>query len=651
MAFEGNYDNSYATDIVQIEQTVTTALQEIFSKSDEFVRIMGQEISKGNPLEKGPQKSIFDKSSLSPPNIPVPVFDKGPTTPAIPVLPTVTIPQIPSDNPTPITYMWQSAGSYPVNFDDVLTTYAPGPKPTLPTYTAPTLTVPELAPMPGITAPNPVTLSMTTPPTFKGLTLPDFDITLDAANLPTLDGTINYIDNPFQPTVLSMMIEKVRSINNGQMIVPGWVWDGIWSRGAGNLKRQELAALRDADYKHACSGWMLPGIVSRAAADQAMQKAAEALSDLTRENATQQATMYREDMWKAMETGLAIETLLEQVHRAAQERALQLALEENKSAIAVYNAMVQAYQVIEIAGKQALIQLKDLQLRGSLAELQIFESEIKAAGFLLEYDKNQVELYKAEWTGEEAKAQVYTAYAQAINAYVQSQATAVDAYGKQVESNNVILQGWNIEWDAYVKRLKPAELRIQAHEARSSHFGRLVQKYQADIQNASAEADAEAKMSASWLQWAANQVEQYKAALQAAAANAQATASIYNGLAQIYQSSVQAESIKLDAQSKPFLLQLENAKFILQQAIAQNQTDQQYWDSWIKSWTAWNNASIGAYAQLGSAAFAAANYTLGASGSYSNQWGNSYSTSMARGYSVSITGDAGEGAFDTAPPI
>lgn len=528
--------------------------------------------------------------------------------------------------------------TYSVNFGDVFQTYEPGPKPDLPHYDAPTVFVPDLLPPDPVVAPDRVELSRAGIPTFGGLTLPSFAISINPANLPALQDKFDFQDDPFRPEILDEIKAEVRRVLGGQMLIPQWVWDGIWSHAAGNLKRQELAAVREAQRAGAAAGWMMPGPVMLAREEAARTKAHEAISELTHTSTTKQTELVREDLWKAIETGLAIETLLERVHAQAQERALKVSIEGNNAAIAVYNAALQAYQVTEIGAKELLAKLKDLELRGSLAELQIFESEIKAAGLALDYDRNQVELYKAEWTGEEVKAKTYSAFADAIRSYVMGQQAAVEAFGKQVDSNNTILQGWAIEWDAYLKRLKPAELRIAAYEARSGHFGRLVQEYQAMIQSEGTRVDSDIKIEGLELQAMGQRLEEYKALWAGISAKLDALTKVYGTDAQVYQAMGQVEASRVGSLLQGYSVDVQRAGVELQRGVAGLQNRLGYWDRWMQSWVGWNSASAAAFAQMAGSAYSAANYTMSASGStgFSSSWSQGDSTNT--NYNYNMTG-------------
>lgn len=551
-------------------------------------------------------------------------------------------PQVPSSHSlTTIDHFdTPSDPSWSVNFNDVFSTYEPGTKPNLPTYTAPTVTVPEIDPAPEIVAPDDVQLTQTTAPTVPSITWPSFGVSINPANLPSLRNAFDYQEDPFAPEILDDLTARIRTILDNEQIIPAGVWDAIWSRAAGLLKRQELAALREASRAHAAAGWMMPGPVLFARESAARQKTAEGLSELSRENATKQAEFFREDLWKAMETGIAIETLLERVHSQARERALRSAIEANNAGIAVYRAALEAYQITEIAAKDLLVKLKDLELRGSLAELEEFDRELKAAGFNLEYDKNQVELYKAQWGGEETKAKAYDAYANAIRAYVQSQQAAVEAFGTQVQSNNTILQGWAIEWDAYVKRLRPAELRIQAHEARSSHFGRLVQELQTKGQIEGQRVDSDIKIEQLHLGHMSAEIEKFKAMWAGIQTKLDALTKVYATDAQVYQAKGQVEASRQQSLNSRYEVDVRKAAVDLQAKTAGLQTRLGYWDRWLQTWVQWNTASAGAYAQLGAAAYSIGNYTLGASGSsgYNNSYSYSKSDDTNTSYNYDMAG-------------
>lgn len=61
-----------------------------------------------------------------------------------------------------------------------------------------------------------------------------------------------------------------------------------------------------------------------------------------------------------------------------------------------------------------------------------------------------------------AESNEFAKIVDAINSYVAGQQAAVDEFKAKIESNNLILQGWVKEWDAFVMGLEPARSRVQA---------------------------------------------------------------------------------------------------------------------------------------------------------------------------------------------
>ena len=496
--------------------------------------------------------------------------------------------------------------------------------------------VPDLDPAPTINGPDPVTLTQTQAPTWGGLRLPSFEISLDEANLPTLSNAFNYVEDPFSPTVLTDVVAQARVVLGGSGFLPSSFWEITWSSSAGTLKRQELAAVREASRAHASAGWMMPGAVLLSREAAARQKSHEALSAMTQDINQKRTALAHEDMLKAMDVAVQCETILLQAHTQGKDRTLRAAVEANNAGITVYNAALEAYKATKIMAAEFLIKLKDLQLRGSLAEIQEFEADLKAAGFNLEYDRNQVELYKAQWGGEDTKAKAYAAYADAIRAYVQGQAAAVDAFGKQIESNNTILQGWSIEWDAYLKRLKPAELRIEAFKARDAHLGTLVQEYSAKVAKEGARAEVDFKVEGLGFQESAQEIEQYKAIWAGIQTRLDALTKVYGTEAQVYQAVGSVESSRVQAINQRYDIDVRKAGVELQRQVAGLQTRMGYWDRWMQSWVTWNTATAGAYAQIAGSAYSAMNYSLGADGntSYSNEYSRSDDTQTQYNYDM-----------------
>lgn len=503
---------------------------------------------------------------------------------------------------------------------------------------APTVIVPELKDAPDVTDPLDVLLSAGRTYLIPNVELLPIDVKFPDDPRLSAPTTLDYHEDKYSPVFINEALTQARSVLGGRTIIPDWVWNGIWSRAAGNLHRQERAAVRQARHDHAARGWMLPGVTLLAREADARQKAADAISELTRENATQQVQMIREDLWRALETGLACEKLLFELDNAFHERALKAAVEMVNSTTAIYNAVAQVHNALVQAALGKAQTLK-MAMEVRLMAYEKTKLELQVGALETEQDKRKVELFEAEWKGEETKVRAYAAWADAVKSYVEAQKANVEAFGLEVQAKREMVNAWATEWQVYGQhKLEPARIQISAQQAENGLFAQSLAHWQTAIQQKKTKFDADLELRKYELSYDSLDVERYKAESANFDMLNRASVAYTQVMAQVYQAISQATLGKMGVDIEEVKAKIAGAAQGADAAAKAGQIAVEQFKAQAGLAVQHISAQASVLAQLGSAAYSAANISLGASSGYNDSVSKSESESVSTNYNYSMEG-------------
>ena len=460
---------------------------------------------------------------------------------------------------------------------------APGAKPTLPTLKVPTVTVPAIPDEPTWSTPEEVVLSEIDLPTLVPIAIPDVSsIYVPSLVLPELQSRLDYTDAEFDDSVIQYMISEVREVLGGRLAIPSHIWTRIWERVAADVNRQYLARKREAQRAHAKLGWSMPGGVLLEAMQVAATEINAEISAKANEIAIKQAEMQQADYWQAMQQGVALTTLLSQIHNARQERLLKAAIAVIEAQTQVYNAVIAAFNA-QVQAITADIEIKKLQLQAELTKVEVYKTEMEGAKLGVEVDKAKVEMYVAQWQAVKTQAEAFDSMVRAIGTQVEAQKAAVEAYGEQVKAQSLIVQMWSTEWDAYAKKIEAEKLKLNKYEAEARVFESQIGRFKALVDSKNQRAQIQIEDKKLGLQRAQIDVSRYQADWQ----GEQIKLSWYDAYikgasfpleaakinAEIYQATVQGKLGEIQAWMAPYdaytkLLQKDAVRAQLQNSYA-----------------------------------------------------------------------------------
>lgn len=249
-------------------------------------------------------------------------------------------------------------------------------------------------------------------PTFDDSYL-DFSIDepLLAGSLADVDFT--YLEPTYTSQIMSDVTAAISRVLGGEMGLPASYWTSIWEQAANDLARQQTARTRQARNRGAASFWALPSETVLGSSREILDETARSVQINRLEQAKLAAEHARQDLWKAVETGLSAEQILVGAFQQMAGRALAAAqtlfnmkVEKNKQLIELYNSEIAKYAAIS-RGKSDIAQAYTTGFNSQVQGLaSIFKAEIDGALGEIELEKAKIEAWIAKWQGYKTESDV-----------------------------------------------------------------------------------------------------------------------------------------------------------------------------------------------------------------------------------------------------
>lgn len=397
-----------------------------------------------------------------------------------------------------------------------------------PNITLPSASIPSAGGLPSIPSmPTVPSLSMPAPPTMASISPPqspkvDLAVAIPSApviampemdaldkitlpifafrDLPTFDGTppdpdavktpsvfINWREPEYASEVLDDITAKVRTMLQGGTGIPPVVEEALFARTRERERAETEREIQSATDTWAARGFsMPPGMLAKQAAvirEQGRLKSAE----LNRDIMVQAATWEIENLRFAVQQGIALEQLTQNLFINMVQRLFETARFQVESEISVFNAQVGLFN----AKNQAFATYADayrIKLEHAMGELQAYKTAVDAQVAVGQLNQQRVEVFKSKVDAVMAHVEVYKAMVQGETAKTEVIKGQYDAYRAEVAAYGEQISAEKVKFDAYAAQ-------GQGMTAQANVFEAQARAYAAQVQAISAQADVQVKQS------------------------------------------------------------------------------------------------------------------------------------------------------------
>lgn len=381
---------------------------------------------------------------------------------------------------------------------------------------APSLDFNFTYPNTAVALPNAPPLLSLNPVVFSPLALPTFTGTTPQMTLST-PSILPYVEGSgFTSSLLTTIENDLAAVyaDDSYTGLTAGTQKAMWDAAREREYRQQADALAALDRDMEALGYQLPHGVYTDARFKIYTETTYSIQGLSRDIMVKQAEMRLENVVKARELAVQLESTLIGYANNQAQRAFEAAKYATEAQIEIYNAQVKIYEV-QIEAYKAQIEAYNAQLH----QIEIYVEQLKAQ---IAFEQTKAEIntaivnqYKTEVDAALAVIQVYDLQVKIIQTQADIQKTKVEAYGSQIQAFVGTVNAYTAQIEAY-------KANIEAQGAIEGVYKTQVDVYAAEVQAGVGIADALVRQYEGQIKAYEAQLEGYKANLQAMVEQARA---------------------------------------------------------------------------------------------------------------------------------
>lgn len=494
-----------------------------------------------------------------------------------------------------------------------------------------------------IDLPNAPNLHLPEVPTLREFNLPEFqlpDLPDFSGSPPSLDNInppdifINWQSPEYQSELLPDLLAQIKEMMAGGTGLPPDIEDALFNRTRERDSAETLRAIQEVTEQWAARGFSLPqGVLDKqihAIREQGRVKAAE----LNRDILTQAATWEIENLRFAVQQGLALEQLTQNLFENTVSRIFEAAKFEVESQVSVFNARI-AFFNAQISAFGAMTDTFKTRIEAIIAKMQVYKTALEAQAALGQINAQQVDLFRAKLDSIKMGVDLYQNMVQSAKIKAELQMQQFELYRADVAVYAEQIGAEKVKFDAYESRLRGEKTKADVFDSQVKAYAEMVRAIgeQADVkakENQIKISAAEAK-----IKQYATDMDVYKAKLDASLAEANYQVQVFGAQVDAYKAQNSAAVAEAEVKSKYADLALRTNIAYAEMQLSEYQTRQSAANQ--KAQIALESAkALGQYtAQLAAGALSAQHISASMSAGYSLSSSHSQSKSYSESHNYS----------------
>ena len=332
--------------------------------------------------------------------------------------------------------------------------------------TAPTPTLPTVPTMETITLPDAPTITL---PTFSE-TLPDVSgVTAPGINF-AFDEDIYTSD--LLTDVSALLVSRLQ----GGTGLPVDIEQAIWDRARNREDVTNRRTIRQISVENASKGWSQPPGSMLDAVQQATQEVQGKVGDLSREIAIKQAEMEQKNLEMSINQTLQLETLNMNYIGSYYGRVLDSQKFLQQTIVEIFEAQVKQ-KGLEIDAYKAYAVAFETRLKGALADLEVYKSELEAQQLIGTINEQYIKVYLGQLEGVKTEMDVYKTTVEAISEEIKAQNLIIANYKAQLDGFLGKIKAKSDEYGLYESKLKAAYAPLDVYDRKVNAYAERIKAY------------------------------------------------------------------------------------------------------------------------------------------------------------------------------
>lgn len=403
---------------------------------------------------------------------------------------------------------------------------------------------------PAIDVPSMDALEQIRIPEFSFPELPTFDAAPPStAALTVPNAFINWQPTQYESEMLDDLSAQVKAMMAGGTGLPPAVEDALFSRARERDSAETTRAVQEATDTWAARGFSMPPGMLAKQVDVIREQGRLRAAEMNRDIMTQAAQWEIENLRFAVQQGMALEQLTQNLFENLAKRLFEAARFQAEAEISVFNAQVGLFNA-QNAAFQTLAGVYRTKLDGALAKLTAYKTAVEGQVALGQINQQRVEVFKARLAAVQSSVELYKATMQGASVRAETIKNQFDAYRADVQAFAERIGAEKVKFDAYEARIKGESAKVGMMEAQARAYASTVQavanKAEVKVKAAQIKLEAARAKVSAFL----GNVDAYKARTSAELANVQAATSRFQGQVEAWRADAGARAANAELKSR-----------------------------------------------------------------------------------------------------
>lgn len=428
------------------------------------------------------------------------------------------------------------------------------------TKDAPSVSDPNIPTVPAYDLPAVPVLTDISIPSPPEYSIPEFDGVLPVDDLTPPDQSLDWAESYYTSGLKDALVQKLYDgVVNGGTGLSEETEQAIYDRAESRQETERQAMLDSISDGLAQRGFEMPPGALVAANLEAENKILRDREDLNNDILIQQSKLAQENTHFVLEAAKNLEGILITYHSQAQQRSLDAAKAVIETAVQMYSLKVEGYKA-KILAYQTMAEVYKARITGEIAKAEFFKAQIAGVTASVQAQALMIEAYKAQVNAVEALMQVYRTQMEGAQIQAQVDATRIQAYLGEVQAYSEKTRAIGYRFEGYKAQISGEVAKASIIEADSNAYVAQVSGYKAKADVEVARAEVALNNTRSEVQVYLALIEKYKADVQKAVSQAEIQAQQDGIEVEAYKAETAMYSTEINALLGDYQARVEEAK-------------------------------------------------------------------------------------------
>ena len=379
----------------------------------------------------------------------------------------------------------------------------------------------------------------------------------------------SYTEADYGSDIWADLLAKVlNDIRNGGTGLGATIEEELYDRALARQETENERLYQEVENYFEARGFTLPVGAMAGRLAEVAREVSRNNTEINSKIMIDQAQLAQANTHFIIEQGIRLEGMLRDFFNAQANRAFEASRTIAQIGIELFNANVNKFNA-KVGAYQAQAAVYESKIKAALTQAEIYKAQISACEVKSKVNKNTIDMYNGKVEAFNIIAKLYTAEMEAVKTKAEVENLKLERFNLDIQNYIAQINADKAIFDATAAEMNGKQIEMQVYSEKVKAYSQKIEaqkvKHAALIQNA--------ELSLKANQW---DIEEYKAELAGYEMELKGTSErnskILNKLEQDtakYIAELDSQKMYLDKQSRQWALEVDNAHYQLDRAIAQ----------------------------------------------------------------------------------